>query len=84
MGTRGCPFGHTSRAVHAPARPHPRRRPQNRVRDLTSDNERRQESYMRREAQLQGEIGRLEDQLRVARGERPNHPAFGKATTNIK
>ncbi|PNW82066.1 hypothetical protein CHLRE_06g272350v5 [Chlamydomonas reinhardtii] len=57
---------------------------ENRVRDLTSDNERRQESYMRREAQLQGEIGRLEDQLRVARGERPNHPAFGKATTNIK
>ncbi|KAG2439402.1 hypothetical protein HXX76_004759 [Chlamydomonas incerta] len=55
-----------------------------RVRDLTSDNERRQESYMRREAQLAGEIARLEDQLRVARGERPNHPAFGKATSNIK
>jgi hypothetical protein len=57
---------------------------QNRVRELTSDNERRQESYMRREAQQQGEIARLEDQLRAARGEAPKHPAFGKATTNIK
>ncbi|KAG2445323.1 hypothetical protein HYH02_008789 [Chlamydomonas schloesseri] len=57
---------------------------ENRVNELTADNERRQESYMRREAQLQGEIARLEDQLRVARGERPNHPAFGKATANIK
>ncbi|KAG2502036.1 hypothetical protein HYH03_000530 [Edaphochlamys debaryana] len=55
-----------------------------RVRELNADNERRQESYMRREGELQAQLERVQDQLRVARGERPNHPAFGKATTNIR
>lgn len=33
---------------------------------------------------LQASIRKLEDQLRVAKGERPANPAFGKASENIK
>lgn len=54
------------------------------VRTLSEDNERRQDSYMRREEQLKADIATLEDQLKVARGERPTNPAFGKVTENIK
>ncbi|GFR43352.1 hypothetical protein Agub_g4423, partial [Astrephomene gubernaculifera] len=57
---------------------------EDRVRLLSSDNERRQESYMRREEELRGQVAALEDQLRVARGERAQHPVFGKAANNIR
>ncbi|EFJ52873.1 hypothetical protein VOLCADRAFT_86283 [Volvox carteri f. nagariensis] len=54
------------------------------VRELAADNERRQESYMRREAALQEDVAKLEEQLRKARGEQPQNPTFGKAAANIR
>ncbi|GIL47955.1 hypothetical protein Vafri_4680, partial [Volvox africanus] len=54
------------------------------VRQLASDNEKRQDSYMRREALLQEEVAKLQEQLRKARGDQPQSPVFGKAAANIR
>lgn len=39
---------------------------------------------MRREAEMQAQVEQLQDALRVARGEAPKHPVFGKVTTNMR